>query len=101
MAKQNQEVFWNNTKFLSPTSPTRQDGNIKWQAPLSGTYKAKWNATVDRDHKRVRIRVVVRDHKGQVFSSLRAKRNFTAPTYIAETYATLMAVLHCKDMGFQ
>ncbi len=71
-----------------------------WQPPPNGIIKVNWDASLNMKDRYVGIGIVARDHSGN-FMGARAitKKVIGSPT-LAETMATLEAVLFCKECGF-
>ncbi|XP_042951237.1 uncharacterized protein LOC122284558 [Carya illinoinensis] len=75
--------------------------NQKWKAPPEGMYKMNWDAALNKSRGLLGVGGLIRDSKGQVLGSLRAKRSLIVSPFVAEAYSMMMAILFCKDVGFQ
>ncbi|KAG6692602.1 hypothetical protein I3842_10G122900 [Carya illinoinensis] len=68
----------------------------KWKSPPEGMYKMNWDAAINQPMGLIGIGGLIRDSKGQVLGSLRAKRSLTISPFTAKAYAMMMTVLLCS-----
>ena len=73
----------------------------RWEKPPRDYMKANWDASVDRDQKRVGIGVVVRNHEGIVVAALSDSRTATIMLEGAESMAAWHAVEFCISRGMR
>lgn len=73
----------------------------KWQTPLKGWLKLNCDAACDKQHGRMGMGVLLRNH----FGHIRAARSTTKMSYFDPTVAEALALLHgillCKELGIQ
>ncbi|XP_042950057.1 uncharacterized protein LOC122282168 [Carya illinoinensis] len=71
----------------------------QWSAPPLHTYKANWDATVDRVNCKIGIGVVIRDSQGRIYASLKSPKDSFPNAHLAESLAALRAVTFCKRLS--
>jgi hypothetical protein len=48
--------------------------NLRWQCLLESFVKVNWNATVDKDNRKMGIGMIIRDYEGKVLATLSAPK---------------------------
>jgi hypothetical protein len=62
------------------------------KASVVGYVKVNWNAMVDKAKSKMDIKVIVRDHKGEVWETLLAPRQHIFDPVMAEVTAALTEI---------
>ncbi|XP_042939466.1 uncharacterized protein LOC122274496 [Carya illinoinensis] len=73
----------------------------KWTTPPEGEYKLNWDAAINQPLNQVGIGAIIRDCSGQVLGTMLARRELNLSPFTAEAYVVMMAVIFCKEAGFQ
>lgn len=73
---------------------------ILWNKSPIGIFKINWEVDVDKGYGRIRIGIVVRDHKGVVLAARSTPKNILVDLVVVEALSTLCAVKFSKDMSF-
>lgn len=71
----------------------------KWSAPPENTYKFNWDAVVNKVNCRIRLWVIVTDHRGHMITALRKNRPLFPDPLLAEACGPLEAVKLGIQMG--
>jgi ribonuclease HI len=72
----------------------------KWKVPVGGWLKLNWDATVNKQSKRMGIGIIVRDEKGEFVAAMaKVLPSINDPT-VAEALAAWHAVNLCVAKGF-
>ncbi|XP_041025266.1 uncharacterized protein LOC121265642 [Juglans microcarpa x Juglans regia] len=99
-ARKELELYTNLQNTQPPSLDRVNDTNSSsWLRPSEGTYKLNWDASINVVEGLVGVGAIPRDCTGQVIGTLRAKRNLKANSFNGETYAMMLGVLFCKEIG--
>ncbi|XP_042944551.1 uncharacterized protein LOC122278428 [Carya illinoinensis] len=71
-----------------------------WTTPPEGLYKLNWDVAINQPLNQIGIGAIIRDYNGQVFGTIRARRNLNLFPFTVEAYAMMMAVIFCKEASF-
>lgn len=72
------------------------------QKPPPRQLKINWDATYDKDKRKLDFEEIIRNAKGLVMGTLRATRNYNNCPFIPEANSLLLALVQfCKDIGIQ
>ncbi|XP_042954744.1 uncharacterized protein LOC122291171 [Carya illinoinensis] len=72
-----------------------------WSPPPINTFKANWDAAVDRRKSKIGAGVVIRDWEGKIVASLSSPKNFFPDAHLVESYRVLKAVILCQQLGIK
>ncbi|KAG6642613.1 uncharacterized protein LOC122276927 [Carya illinoinensis] len=72
-----------------------------WSPSPINTFKANWDAAVDRRKSKIGAGVVIRDWEGRTVASLSSPKIFFPDAHLAESYGVLKAVILCQQLGIK
>jgi hypothetical protein len=73
----------------------------KWIAPIVGHVKINWDATVNKAGGKMGIRVIVRDHEGEVFATFLAIRQHIINPATTEATTALRTTFFARELEHQ
>jgi ribonuclease HI len=86
---------------------TRRGSNVtepeasRWEKPLPRWVKINWDASIDKQGKRMGVGALVRDHEGKVRGGKCVTKPLIADPAVAEGVGAWYAADLCCQMGFQ
>ncbi|XP_035545959.1 uncharacterized protein LOC108997798 [Juglans regia] len=74
-------------------------GGKEWKKPIGSKLKANFDAAIDVSSKKLGIRVVIRDDRGELVAACSAIRVFNSVAFVVECYALWEAMVLCEELG--
>ncbi|KAF5443038.1 hypothetical protein F2P56_035633 [Juglans regia] len=71
-----------------------------WSRPRESFVKTNWDAVVDKEGKKVGLRVVIRNEEGEIMAAVGEHRSLVSDPTAAKGYALRKAMEFCKDLNF-
>jgi ribonuclease HI len=87
----------NSQKYSEKVAKVKE---LHWQAPMDGFVKVNWDATTNKNKKKIGIGIIIRDSMGATMTTLSKPKDYIVALDIAEAMAVLRALHFSRELGF-